>query len=624
MQRSTLLLASCLIVSCLGTVRAVASDIEYQHAYAFLSAPKYPEDFEHFDYVNPDAPVGGRLRVPSQGTWDNLNPILEGSKGRIVDGMGFWARDRLLVLDTLMTPSLDEPATYYGLLAEGVAFPDDLAWVAFKLREGIRWHDGTPMTLSDVEFTIDALQTKASPTIRSSYKGYRFERINDREFRFHVPPEYREDRSIIFTLGGTPILPRHYWQSRDLTKTTVEAPLGSGPYRVGASSVGRWIEYERVPEYWGANLSIRQGKFNFDVIKRDYFRDDQVRTEALKGYIVDYQEEMVPRTWVSSYDIPAFRAGYIKKNRVRLLKPAGLWWPIFLNMTQPRFQDIRVRRALWLLRDSIWGVARSYDFFEAATSFFHDSELASTGLPGAKELQLLEPWRGRIPDTVFTEPYRLQPNSGAGWSRDNVVEAAALLKEAGWLINEDGDLVHGVTGEPFFVRMVAVSPALANSFIPYAKVLRRLGIRSSIKAPEISNWLFRMQSKDFDFGAIWFLPTYTPTLSIRNAFHSSEADKQYSSNWSGLKDPAVDAMIVAIQSAKTWDDYVAAIRAFDRIMLHNYYWHPMSSHTQRAVARWDKFGIPDHGRLRREAQYDIWWWDEDKAQAVEAYRGVER
>lgn len=594
--------------------------IKYKHGYAFLAEPAYPEDFTHFNYANPDAPKGGRLRHPEQGYWDNFNSLMDGMKGRLAGGMNFFLRDRNLVYDSLLVDALDEPATYYGLLAEGVAVADDRSWVAFKLNAKAKWHDGVPVTVDDVEFTFDALKTVAAPSIQGSYKYYSIERINDREFRVHVPEFFRRDPSVVFTIGLIPIMPKHYWEQRDLGKTTVEPPLGSGPYKIGDFRVGRWIEYERVKDYWGADLPVRKGLFNFDIIKYDYFRDDQVRTEAIKGHVVDINGESVPRTWEDAYDTPAYRAGLLKKERWKLLKPAGLWWPIFWNLDQKRFQDIRVRKALWLLRDQVRGERLSYGFFDIGTSFFHDSELAATGLPNERELKLLEPFRGQIPDSVFEEPYEIQPNSGKGWSRENILEAARLLEEAGWVV-ENGQLIHEETREPFFIRFVAVSPALGASFIPFATLLRRLGISSSIKSPEVSNWLHRKRSGDFDGGAVWFLPTYTPTLLVTRSFHSSEADKAYGSNWSNLRDPAIDAMIEAMQNATTWDDYVAAVRAFDRIMLHNYYWQPMSSNTRRAYAFWDKFGRPEHGRLRRQAYWDNWWWDEEKAAAVEAFTG---
>lgn len=605
-----------LILLVLVSPASRSGEIQYRHAYAFLSTPKYPAGFDHFHFVNPDAPKGGKIRVPEMGTWDSFNLLSE--KGRLAGGLGFWSTDGNLLWDSLMVPALDEPATQYGLLAEGVAVADDGSWVGFKLRKEARWHDGTPITVDDVVFTFDAIQELASPTISSSFAPFKLEVTGPREFRFLIPPALRGDPEIPLRLGGIPILPKHYWESRDISKTTVEPPLGSGPYRIGKFTVGRWVEFERVPDYWGRDLPVYKGRFNFDVVKYDYFRDDQVQTEAVKANVVDIHVENVPRTWFSSYDIPAVEQGYLKKTELKLARPAGLWWPVFWNMSEKRFQDLRVRKALWLLNDMVWANRRSYGFWGIATSFFHDSELASRGLPGPRELKLLEPLRGQIPDTVFTEPYTSQPNAGAGWSRENLLEAARLLKEAGWVMR-DGQLVWPETGEPFHIRFVAVSPALGGSFIPFTRLLKRLGISSSIKAPEISNWLYRMESGDFDAGAVWFLPNYTPTLLIRNSFLSSEADKPYGSNWSNLQDPAIDALIQAIGEAHTWDDYVAAIRAFDRVMLHNYYWVPMMSKTRQALAWWDKYGIPEHGRLSRLAFVDLWWWDQQKAARVSSF-----
>lgn len=598
---------------------SLASDIEYQHAYAFLSTPKYPVDAAYFDYVNPDAPKGGRIRVPEMGNWDSFNPIA--LRGRLARGVGFWSRDQNLLWDSLLAPALDEPATHYGLIAEGVAVADDGAWIAFKLRENARWHDGKPITVADVVYSFNVYQAEATPTVSTPLKPFSVEVIGPREVRFNVETASRGNPTFPIRLGDIPIMPQHYWESRDITKTTVEPPLGSGPYRIGNFVVGRWVQFERVKDYWAQNLPVYRGRFNFDSIKFDYFRDDQVQTEAVKGNIIDVHLENVDRRWTSSYNIPAVEKGYLKKDELRLLKPSGLWWPVFWNMEQPRFQDIRVREALWLQRDMVWVDKRTYGFWGHATSFFHDSEFASTGLPGEKELKLLEPLRDLIPATVFSKPYRPQPNTGAGWSRKNLLRGAELLREAGWVV-KDNRLVHETTGEPFNIRFVAVSPALGRSFISYVKLLQRLGITSSIKSPEISNWLFRMQSGDFDAGAIWFLPDNMPSLLIVNSFSSVAADEEYSYNWSNLKDPAVDALIDAISGANSWDDYVAAIRALDRVMLHNYYWVPMSSKTRYALAYWDKFGRPEHGRLIRATTFiDTWWWDSDKAARVAANNG---
>lgn len=604
--------------SCFLFAEKPAEELDYKHGYAFLSEPALPEDFQHFKFINPNAPKGGQIRIPKMGNWDSFNMLL--AKGRVADGLGFWDKGKNLLWDSLMVAGLDEPATYYCQIAEGIYVPKDNAWVAFKLRKEARWHDGRPITVEDVLFTFKTLQDHASATIRSAFKPFTIEVTGPLEFRFHIDPGLRNDTSVIFTLGGMPILPKHYWESRDITKTTVEPPLGSGSYRVGRFAVGRWVEFERVKDYWGADLAVSKGRNNFDIIKYDYFRDDQVQTEAIKANVIDVHDENVPRTWHSKYDIPAHEQGLLKKTRIKLLKPSGLWWPVFWNLDQPRFQDIRVRKALWLLGDSVWGSERSYDFYGHALSFFHESELAATGLPSAGELKFLEPLRDLVPETVFTTPYRPQPNAGKGWSRKNLLAAAELLKEAGWVI-ENMKLVHGQTREPFHIRFVAVSPALAAAFVPFKKNLERLGISASIKAPEISNWLYRMRAGDFDAGAVPFMSTSLPTQHIKNWFASVEADREYSQNWSNLRDPAIDALIEEISNATNRQDYVAAVRAFDRVMLLNYYWLLGSSKTRSSIAYWNKFGIPESGPLRRLAIEDTWWWDEENAAIVNAFTG---
>ncbi|MEZ5557679.1 MAG: extracellular solute-binding protein [Pseudomonadales bacterium] len=619
MSRLATLLLALLLPTAAWTVDLPAAEpVQYHHGYAFLSEPAQPPDFQYMGYVNPDAPKGGRIRVPEMGTWDNFNALALG--GRDVRGVAFWVRNYNYLYDSLMQPALDEPATLYGLLAEGIAIAPDGAWIAFKLRDGARWHDGRPVTVDDVVYSFEVFKHEATPTISTPLQPITgIEVIGEREVRYLVAESSRGDPILPRRLGIMPVIPKHYWAQRDVTRTTVEPPLGSGPYRIGEFSVGRWIEWQRVPDYWGRDLPVNRGRYNFDVIKVDYFRDDQVQTEAVKGNVIDVHLENVPSRWATAYDTPAKRAGVFKTDEFRLAKPAGLWWPIFWNMEQPRFQDIRVREALWLMNDFEWANRKSYGFWGHATSFFHDSELASRGLPSPAELELLEPLRDQVPARVFTEAYHPPPNQGPGWHRDNLIRAAELLRAAGWVVR-DNRLVHERTGEGFNIRFVAVSPALAGSFIPYARKLERLGITSSIKSPEISNWLYRMRSGDFDAGAVAFLPDYTPTLLVSNSFSSAAADQPYSFNWSNLRDPAVDALIGHMYKAQTWDQFVAATRALDRVLLWNFYWVPAMSKTRYALAYWDKFGRPEHGPLIRETGFvDLWWWDEARAARVAAF-----
>ena len=340
--------------------------------------------------------------------------------------------------------------------------------------------------------------------------------------------------------------------------------------------------------------------------------------------MIDFHVENVPQYWERDYTVmPAFQAGVFKREWLPVKQPWGLWWPVFWNLDQPRFQDIRVREALWLVSDFVWLNRKGYDFFGLATSYFHGSELAATGLPDERELALLEPVRELVPPRVFTQPYEPPPNGGGGWHRENLIRAAALLKEAGWVVR-DNQLVHEETDEPFHVRFIAVSPALGGSFVPYTRNLRRLGITSSIKSPEISNWLYRARSGDFDAGANWFRPSYTPTLLIFQSFHSMMADQDYSLNWPNMRDPAVDHLIAAIAAATTYDDYVAAIRALDRVLLWNFYYVPGMTKTRIGAIFWDRFGrpeLPDGKPLKREVFWDTWWYDEERARRVAAYRG---
>ena len=593
--------------------------VVYQHGYAFLSKPGYPPDFTHFNYVNPDAPKGGIIRVPAMGNWDNFNEVA--LLGQVVRGLDFWTRFQNYVYDGLMEQSMDEPATQYGLLADGIAIGENYSWVQFRLRPEARWHDGEPITVDDVVFSFETYMNDARPTISTPLQVIAsIEVMSPNEVRFNIAPEAQGNPVVPRRLGVPPIMPKHYWANRDITKSTIKPPLGSGPYEIGEFAVGRWIKFERFADYWAEDLPVMKGRYNFDTIKIDYFRDDQVQTEAVKANVVDVHLENVPRRWAQAYDIPAVEQGYLIKRDNRALRPGGLWWPIFWNMDQPRFQDIRVREALSLARPGWeWGSRRSYGFFDQATSFFHDSDFASSGLPSDKELRLLEPLRGRIPERVFTEPYGRAPHGEVGWHRDNIIRAAGLMEEAGWVIT-DGRLVHEETGEPFNLRFVAVSPALGRSFISYTKILEKLGIASTIKSPETSNWLFRMRSGDFDAGAVAFLPDSTPTLLLSNTFSSVAAAQEYSFNWSNLKDPAVDELIDHVYAAQTHDDFIAALRAVDRVLLWNFYWLPGSSKINFSMVYWDKFGRAEYDRLIWINSYVAnWWWDEEKAARVAGF-----
>ena len=599
------------------------TSIPYQHAYGYLKKVKYGPDATHFDYVNPQAPRGGTYRGAQMGSWDNFNPIP--LRGRKAMGAYYWVKSWRYLWDALLRPALDEPASYYGLIAEGIAVGRKGDWVAFKLRENARWHDGEPITVEDVLWTFEVSTSDiAAPDISEPLKPFvRAEKIAPHEVIFHIDPAHHGDPFLPIRIGDIPILPQHYWATRDISRTTVEPPLGSGPYRVGRFSVGRWLEWERVEDYWAINLQNHVGHFNFDVIRWDYFRDNQLQTEAVKAHVIDGHIEDVPRSWVANYNTPAHRDGMLKKIVYRWLRPAGMWWTLFWNMDQKRFHDIRVREALWLLNDYEWGARRSYRFYGPAVSFFTGSELAASGLPSPLELEILEPLaeKYRIPAKVFTHPPEPPPGGGGGYNRAPTLRAAALLEQAGWVVR-DHRLVHEETGEPFELRFLAVSAALGRSMVPFTKRAQRLGIRSSISAPEVSNWQYRMRSGDFDVGSIWFLPEMPPNTLLKNQFYSTLADMDYSYNWPNLRDPAIDAIIDAVHAAETWDEFVAACRAFDRVMMWNFYFAPSASKTDQAMVYWDKYGFPENQPpLTRHPQIPTWWYDAEKAQNVLNYLG---
>ena len=596
------------------TFTSPATGITYRHGIAFLEEPSYPPGFPHFRYHNPEAPKGGRIRIGEMGNWDSF--VETPATGRAVAGVSIFDASRSLIYDRLLSRAIDTPTDRYCRLAKGVAIAEDGSWVAFKLRSGAVWHDGRPITTDDYVFSFDAYITKSNPGLQQAMEEFEsIEVLNDSEIRYWVRPESRGDPSLVFRIGTVPVFPKHYWEAkgRDIGKVTLEPPLGSGPYRIKSFKTGRKITFERVPDYWGRDLPVNVGSYNFDTIVFDYFRDEVVLYEAVKGDLIDIREETVPVRWETGYDFPAVQKGIFKKELIKQLSPAGMWWPIFWNIRQERFQDIRVREALFLMQDAQWGNrVLGFNYWGYPTSFFHDSELAHRGTPSKMELELLEPLRDMVPPRVFTQEFAPKPYAGTGWHRENVKRALVLFEQAGWVIR-DYKLVSAQTGKPFDLRLLAVSSALGSSFIPYMQALKRVGIDATVNSPEISSWLHRSRTGDFDGGAIWFLPDNVPTLLASNSFSSQSLNDEYSPNWSHISNPAVDKLIEVAAEAKTKARYVAAIRALDRVLMWNFYFVPSMSRIHVGMVYWDRYSFAKHGRLVRPGFYDAWWWDEEKA-----------
>ncbi len=590
------------------------ADPEYRHGISYVLPLRYQADFGHFAYANPQAPKGGSIRVPQMGTFDNYNAIVE--IGRIAAGYGAMGS---LVYDRLLEDSIDEPASAYVRLAAGVAVEQDYRWTAFRLRSDGRWHDGQPITVDDVLFTFDAIREHGSVALRTALADLaEIVVVGTNELCFVTRAGAQPNPILPFIYGRIAILPKHYWQGRDITKTTTEPPPGSGPYRLRRAEFGRSLIYERVPDYWGQDIPVNKGRYNFDSVKFDYFRDENVMLEANKGDVVDVREESISKNWATQYDFPAVQRGLFKAELRQVTRIWGLWWPTFWNLDRKRFQDIRVREALWLLRDfDFINRVYFYNFYNHGVSFFQNSAMAHSGLPSARELALLEPWRGQIPDRVFTQPFQQPPNDGYGINRDNIKRALELFDEAGWHI-VDGVMRNKKTGEPFTIDFIFVSPFGIRSNTPYMGQLNRLGIATTARAPEVSNWLYRSRTGRFDANGVNYDPTHMPGLQLRNRFGSASAQVDYGQNWPGIENAAIDALIEAVNRARSADDLYAATRALDRVLLWSFYFIPGPSAPGMRLAFWDRFGEVGSEGLAHVPYIDAWWWDEEKAARVAA------
>lgn len=586
-----------------------ADAVEYLHGTSYLEPLKYDAGFHHFAYANPEAPVGGLIRAGEMGTYDSFNHILD--KGRVAAGLD-------MIYDRLLERAIDEPASYYGRLASGVWVEKDFKQIAFKLRDNAYWHDGVPLTVDDVIFTFETMKEKGSAGYRTALMELGpIERTGENEVLFTVKPGASGSPNLVFTIGSIAILPKHYWQTRDITKTTLDPPLGSGPYRVGKFAIGRSIFLDRVDDYWGEDLAVNRGRYNFAQIKFDYFRDENIMLEAVKGDVIDVRHESVSKNWRTGYDFPALTKGYFKKVMVDLDKPWGLWWPVMWNLDRKHLQDIRVREALWLLSDFFWtNRVLMYSVYNYADSYFYNSKMAAEGLPPEAELELLEPWRDQIPERVFTHSWVGNRTSGFGYDRDSVKRAIKLFEEAGYELRQ-GVMVNANTGQPFTINFIFISPYALRQETPLMNRMNMIGIQTTARAPELSNWLYRMRNGLFDGGVYAFEPSYTPGLQLRNRFGTAAANSKAGQNWTRIRNPAVDAMIEHIMAARDPESFYAATRALDRILLWNFYYIPGLGAPGHRLVYWDRFGIPENRpRLTRVAWIDTWWWDEHKAERV--------
>ncbi|MET0852488.1 MAG: extracellular solute-binding protein [Candidatus Rokuibacteriota bacterium] len=607
---ATLSLAALLSVPALAQKTPPAPPVS--HGLSMYGDLKYGPSFRHFDYVNPDAPKGGLVKLAAVGTFDNLNPFI--LKGVPAVGIGG-------VFETLTVASSDEAFAEYGLLAESVELPADRSWVAYTLRAEARFHDGTPVTADDAVWTFQTLRAKGHPFYRAYYaKVASVEALGPRKVRFTFAPG--DNRELALITGQMPVLSRAAWSRRPFDRTTLEPPLGSGAYRVESVDPGRSITYRRVPDYWGAKLPVNVGRFNFDVIRYDYYRDSTVSLEAFKAGAYDFRDENSAKAWARGYDSPALRQGLIRRETIRHEIPTGLQGFVY-NTRRPALQDRRVRAALAHAFDFEWSNAHLfYGAYTRTASYFSNSELASRGLPSPEELAVLEPFRGRVPDEVFTREYRPPTTDGSGFIRPGVIEALALLREAGWVVR-DQRLVNGRTGEPMSLEILIDDASFERIALPFVKNLERLGVAARVRTVDAAQYQYRLDHFDFDLTVVVWGQSLSPGNEQRDFWSTEKADVPGSRNLAGIKDPVVDALIDLVVAAPDRASLIARTRALDRVLLWGHYAIPHYHFQGFRLAYWDRFGRP-RVTPRYSLGFDGWWIDPAKAAALDARRGEAR
>ncbi|MGB8617926.1 MAG: extracellular solute-binding protein [Pseudolabrys sp.] len=615
--------ASTLVAPALGAFGAVLSQPParaqtqpqtWRHALSLFGDVKYPEGFKYFEYVNPNAPQGGTVRQSAFGTFDNFNTVVSGVKGSIAAGTE-------LFMETLTTPALDEVSTEYGLLAEAVSYPEDHSNVTYRLRANARWHDGKPVTTDDVLFSFDALKTN-SPFYGVYYRHVvNIEKIDEREIKFTFDgPGNRELPQIV---GQLPVLPKHWWEGtdksgrkRDITQTTLEPPLGSGPYRLKDFAPGRTLVYEKVDDYWGKNLNVIVGMRNFQTLRYEYFRDSTVALEAFKADQLDWRVENSAKDWANSYDFPAVREKRVIRQEFPI-RNVGVMQSFAFNIRREKFKDPHVRRAFNFAFDFEEMNRQLFsDQYKRIGSYFEGTELAATGAPSGKELEILETVRDRVPADLFTKPYTNPVGGNPQAVRNNLREALALFHQAGYEIR-DTKLVNAKTGEQFVVEFLVDDPSAQRFVLFYKPSLERTGMRVDVRVVDSAQYENRLRQWDFDIIVASWAQSLSPGNEQRGFWSSQAADQPGSRNLVGIKNPAIDTLIERVIFTKDRAELVAATQALDRVLLWNFYVVPQWTYPYVRTARWDRFAHPDiMPKYGRSGFPSVWWWDAERAAKV--------
>ena len=590
---------------------AAGQEPAWRHGTSEFGDLKYPPGFKQFDYVNAKAPRTGTVRFSANGTFDNFNIVISDVKGALAAGIG-------IVYQSLTVAALDEVSSEYGLLADALRFPADFSWAAYRLRPEAKWQDGTPVTPEDVVFSLEVWK-KNSPSKNAYYRHVsKAEKTGDREvtFTFDAPG----NRELPQIIGQLIVLPKAWWQGtdkdgkqRDVTQTTLEPPMGSGPYRIKDFTPGRNISYERVKDYWGKDLNVSVGINNFDELQYVYFRDTTVALEAFKADTFDWRLENSAKNWATAYDFPAIADKRVVKEEFPI-RSQGIMQAFAFNLRREKFQNPRVRLAFnYAFNFEEMNKQIFFGSYTRIASYFQGTDLAATGLPSGRELELLETVRDKVPPELFKKPYTNPVNETPEQVRDNLREAIRLFKLAGYEIR-DQQMVNAKTGEPYSVELLAADPNFERVYLFYKPSLDRLGITVTVRTVDEAQFENRLRAWDFDITTYGWVESLSPGNEQRGNWGSQAADQPGSENIVGIKNPAVDEMINQVIYSKNRADLEAATRALDRILLWNFYVVPQWSYSYSRIARWDRFSHPDPlPRYGVAAFPTVWWWDAEKA-----------
>jgi microcin C transport system substrate-binding protein len=603
--RLSVLAATAALLACAASAQATA---EPRHGLSVFGELKYPAGFQHFDYVNPDAPKGGRMITLGTGganTFDNLNPHI--LKGDAAQGLDF-------LFDSLMVRAQDEPDAVYGLVAQSADVAPDRMSVTFKLRPEAKFADGTPVTADDVVFSFKTIKEKGHPTLAQPlHDVVSAEAIDPQTVRYTFKGTLTRDLPI--TVAQLPVLSKAYYSTQPFEETSLKPPLGSGPYRIKDFKPGTFITYARRADYWAKDLPVNRGRFNFDEIRYDYYRDRNIELEALKSGQIDFREEFSSVSWATGYDIQAVRDGRLIKTSLPDSRPSGAQG-FFINTRRDKFKDPRVRLALDLVFDFEWSNKKLfYGLYKRTTSYFENSDMKATGLPSPEELALLDPFKDKLPADVFGEPYLPPVTDGSGNNRDNLKKARDLLIAAGYKPGAD-HMLHDAKGEKLTIEYLDFESAFERITVPYTNNLKRIGVDASWRLVDPSQYERRVKSFDFDVTTQRYALRLTPGIEMRSFWGSEAAKLDGSFNLAGISDPAVDALIDKVTAAKSRAELTTATHAIDRVMRAEHYWVPHWYKASYGVAYWNKYSHPAIQPKYDAGVLDTWWFDPKKAEAL--------